>query len=151
MNAAYKVAFGLALASSAVRAQPAQQSTLRVHVGDPTGASIPNARVHVTSIAPDTWTDQDGLGLLSLEAGKYTASVAASGFATWSGAVEVEPHSYQWLEIRLKVGSYSGPILVDYEKPELTVQPILPEVTFAFLPLDRIAVPGRKLRPSCSH
>lgn len=62
-------------------------ATLQGTVTDPSGALVPNAKVHITSnltgVARDALSNKDGLyAAPNLSAGVYTVSVSAPGFAT---------------------------------------------------------------------
>ena len=78
----------IALSASPVRAQSNQPSQLRITVIDQTGASLPTARVRVTTAAgvasEATVNEQGQATLTSLPAGTVELSVAADGFNPYS-------------------------------------------------------------------
>ncbi len=106
-----------------VRAQaqpPADTGTLFGDVADVTGAPIYTAHVLAHSAADNSDkvipVDQLGRFSLALPPGDYDVFVSAQGFRPFSGHFSIVPGKPTRVEVRLAVGTYSGPEVVP-ERP----------------------------------
>jgi hypothetical protein len=131
------------------------QSTLNVQVQDMTGAFIPDATIRLESEETkrefDARADKNGEATLSLDPGQYNLIVRARGFANWSTTLNLSQSRTELITTRMKVGSYSGPILIELTdtgpKPDRSV----PDAEIPGIPLSYLALPSHKLRIRGRH
>ena len=93
-------------------------------VTDPSGASVPNADVHITDtdrgINYQTKTNADGnYGQTHLLAGHYRIRVMAAGFSPWESPAEVQVDASTRADARLAVQAAQSTVEVTAETPLL--------------------------------
>ena len=145
---------GFVFAVVVLHAQIASEVAFKVT--DPTGASIPHAKIQARTsesrIVSETETDARGDAVLYLEPHTSTISVHAAGFDGWQYKIEAGKDVDKPLIAVLRIESYYGPTLVNAE-PELETEPQPPIV--AAIPLEPlealIALPGHNLRHRARH
>src|SRR5579859_2384356 len=102
-------------------------ATLRGEVTDPTGAVIQAATVTATNAAGKNTVVKTGrtgtFEIRGLEAGKYTISVNAKGFAVSSNDVELAAGKDQKLDVRLEIAVEKQQVVVDEDKPKVDLRP----------------------------
>jgi hypothetical protein len=130
--------------------QPAQ-TQLTVQVVDATGAVIPGARVEIGLPGPQPVTvlrtDARGQAAFDLPAGSHTLGIAAQGFKTWTGQIEVQNGPDQSITVKLDVASSGcSPCVVAVILPDIPLE--RPEPVFLLLqPVSSLApLPSRRAK-----
>jgi hypothetical protein len=124
------------IAAGSIAQSPATAPVV-IKVEDQSGAPIPGARVKVIPV-PDpklATMETDGNGELSLrlKVGGHALFVAESGFNSDVRHIEIQRSAEgQMIPVMLKVGSYSGPVLVisDAEAAERAAELLLSAMPF---------------------
>ncbi|HKW87181.1 MAG TPA: carboxypeptidase-like regulatory domain-containing protein [Candidatus Acidoferrales bacterium] len=99
--------------------------TIRGTVKDPSGASVPNAKVTATNVATQVTrtaaTDKDGdFTVVELEVGTYTVSIEASGFQKFvTRGVRVDIGHVATLEAQLVLGTTEQTVTVEAEAAQV--------------------------------
>jgi hypothetical protein len=119
-------------------------------VSDPTGASIPNATVTITSL--DTGeaktaitSGTGGYHVPFLKPGKYKVNVAASGFTTASTNVSISAGTTTPGDIKLSLGAGSTTVEVTAEESLLHTESAQLTTTFNFAEIQALPNPGNDL------
>jgi hypothetical protein len=128
-------------------AQQPSESQLTVQVVDRTGAFVSGARIAINPLPASSRSflaaNSQGLATIGLPSGRYTLSIAASGFADWTRQVEVQSGADRTITATLEVVSGGDPVIVDSYAPDIpcgTPEPV-------FIPLQ----PVSNLAPLPSH
>jgi hypothetical protein len=120
------MAFAVALLMTvSARGQLAGKGSISGTVADPTGASIPGARIVATNastsvVSRTTSTSSGDYSLDTLDAGVYTVTISANGFQTLTQKnVEVNALETQTFNPKLEVGSSGETVTVTAAPPQL--------------------------------
>jgi hypothetical protein len=138
--AAARIAILALLVSIAARAQ--SPSKIALKVTDPTGAPVSHARIQArtseSKITAEIESDAQGEAVLPLDPGTSIISVRASGFDRWEYKVDRTEALESPLIAVLRIRSYYGPTLVNFEPlPAFNTEPQPP--IKASIPLEPLA------------
>jgi hypothetical protein len=154
--------FGLSLAG----ARGQSTATISGVVTDPSGAVVPNAKIHVTSLSTglvrDTVTDGAGIYLVpSLQPGDFKLEVQAAGFGAYTvSKFQLDVDQKETLNAKLAIGSEGQTVEVDSGANQIvtdtiTVGSVLDQRTVQELPLNgrhfldlTVLTPGGVTAPS---
>src|SRR4029077_6258862 len=118
------LSLSLLLSAVPVHAQLGNSGSIDGVVKDPSGATVPNAKVEisnpVTGYHRETATDSDGIFHFSnIPFNPYHLTVAAGGFASSAQDVDVSSVVPSNVQISLKVGAAETSVTVEASGPDL--------------------------------
>lgn len=136
----------LFVATTHVHAQ-VSTGTILGHITDSSGASVSGATVTITNnatnISNTATTSHDGLfSVPNLQTGRYSVSVASSGFASEEASnIILDVGGQVEVNLQLKVGNVSEKVVVTGAAPTVdlatsTIEPVVNEHTIVELPLN---------------